>query len=330
MEITDRSDLGIDLNAPQTQDNGKPYWSYSLIHELGEGDIVFHYDKNRQAVTAWSRAAGSTWSDEVVWGSHGTVAREQGIRPYKRPGWRLALENFTELDKSVSLEEFRAREDAIEEMASELEKKYGRPVYLPFALSKRRVLRPAQGYLVKMPRELVLTVPTLRVAADRAEEFARVSARLAESSAVGARYRSANEEAAVSERDPFSIDPTLVERGLRGHAATQNLLAEHVRALGAEPRSPSAKEPNYDLAWELNGTVWVAEIKSMTNSNEEKQLRLGLGQILRYRQLLQIGDRRVRALIAAEKRPTDGQRWVELCESLEVLLTWPEKFEELQ
>jgi hypothetical protein len=58
-----------------------------------------------------------------------------------------------------------------------------------------------------------------------------------------------------------------------------------LREAGFEPRPWLPREPNFDLAWEADGTVFVAEIKSIADDNEEEQLRLGLGQVLRYRHL---------------------------------------------
>src|ERR1039458_3204792 len=84
LEITDRPDLGVDLKAPQLGDNGSEYWSYSLVTEVQDGDIVFHYHKPASAIVAWSRAVGTVWSEAIVWGSHGTVAREAGVVPYRR------------------------------------------------------------------------------------------------------------------------------------------------------------------------------------------------------------------------------------------------------
>ena len=78
-----------------------------------------------------------------------------------------------------------------------------------------------------------------------------------------------DEDVSVGTRDPFAVDPALVERGLRGHARTQNALATFVRSRGGSPRSPRPDEPNFDLAWELDGVTWVAEVKSTTDANEE-------------------------------------------------------------
>jgi len=41
LEITDRLDLGLDLNAHQFGRDGQEQWHYSLIHEVQSGDVVF-------------------------------------------------------------------------------------------------------------------------------------------------------------------------------------------------------------------------------------------------------------------------------------------------
>lgn len=121
-------------------------------------------------------------------------------------------------------------------------------------------------------------------------------------------------------RQPFSVDPALVERGLRGHADTQNALARVLSAAGIEPRSRLPHEPNYDLAWQIGNTVYVAEIKSITDENEEEQLRLGLGQVLRYRHRLgRLGHVDVVAVLVPERKPREDD-WRELCRELGVVL----------
>ena len=139
---------------------------------------------------------------------------------------------------------------------------------------------------------------------------------------LGCGYREADELAALAERDPFAVDPTLVERGVRGHATTQNHLAKHLRSLGIEPRSPTAAEPNFDIAWQVGESVFVAEVKSLTARNEEKQLRLGLGQVLRYAQQLGPG---AGAVLVVERQPSDAS-WGQLCQQLGIVLAWPEIF----
>lgn len=74
-EITDRPDLGADLKCPQTDESGKPHWSYSLIREVRPGDIVFHYWKPKRAIVGGSVAGGPLEDRAIVWAPHGTVGR---------------------------------------------------------------------------------------------------------------------------------------------------------------------------------------------------------------------------------------------------------------
>lgn len=331
LEITDRPDLGVDLRAPQTGDSGAPQWSYSLVTEAESGDVVFHYSKRSSAIVAWSVIDGDYWAEDIVWASHGTVAREAGVEPYRRPGWRRSLRGFSALPTPISLAQIRAAEPDLRTMVKELETTYGGSIYFPFALSELRPPRPTQGYLTKLPAAFVdLFDPMGKAAAtakhvDAIGESATV---LHPDQPLGVDYRRADEGVAASERDAFSVDPSLVERGLRGHASTQNALAAHVEALGLAPRSPRPDEPNFDLAWTDGDTRYVAEVKSTTISNAEKQLRLGLGQVLRYRQLLSDHGTATVAVLAVEGPPPPG--WTALCDSVGVRLVWPPDFQGLR
>jgi hypothetical protein len=129
---------------------------------------------------------------------------------------------------------------------------------------------------------------------------------------LGTSERPAADSASVAERAE-------VERRTRGHVATENGLAEFLRAQGIEPRSPAAGEPDFDLAWEHDGVTYVAEVKSITDADEERQLQLGLGRVLRHRQALSAGGGRVVAVLVPERRPTDPS-WAVLCEELGVVL----------
>lgn len=132
----------------------------------------------------------------------------------------------------------------------------------------------------------------------------------------------------VSESEPFARDPALVERSLRNHASTQNALADFVEAHGWEPRSPRAEEPNFDLLWSTADRVTVAEVKSIRPENEERQLRLALGQVLRYRQRLEDQYTNVVAVVAASSRPQD-ETWESLLSEHGVVLVWPGEFDRL-
>jgi hypothetical protein len=124
------------------------------------------------------------------------------------------------------------------------------------------------------------------------------------------------------------VDPDKVDRGNQAHAETQDALADFLRSRGIAPLAPTADEPEFDLAWDHNGTIYVAEVKSVTIENEEKQLRLGLGQVLRYRQALMLRGRAVMAVLVPEMKPTH-ESWMALCHELGVVLVWPDNFDVL-
>lgn len=135
---------------------------------------------------------------------------------------------------------------------------------------------------------------------------------------------------ASTPREPFTVDPDVVDRGNQGHATTQDALAVFLRSIGIEPRrSDTTCEPDYDLGWTQEDRIWIAEVKSTTSENEEHQLRLGLGQVLRYRHALAAFGRAVTAVLVPERRPSDV-RWIELCQALGVVLVWPGAFELLK
>jgi hypothetical protein len=87
-------------------------------------------------------------------------------------------------------------------------------------------------------------------------------------------------------------------------------------------------DAEFDLAWEVGDVIYVAEVKSITTANEEKQLRLGLGQVLRYQHHLRAGGRHVIAVLVPERQPSD-MSWEQTCAGLGVVLTWPGCFERL-
>jgi hypothetical protein len=142
-------------------------------------------------------------------------------------------------------------------------------------------------------------------------------------------YQPANETPATQLREPFSIDPNEVDRALGAHATTQNALAAWVRSKGMTPLRPGGSAADFDLAWDDGVTFTVAEVKSLTRSNENGQLRLGLGQVLHYTMLLGSNGRPIRAALAVERAPTD-QRWVGLCAAHGVTLVWPGEFDRLE
>ncbi len=126
----------------------------------------------------------------------------------------------------------------------------------------------------------------------------------------------------------FSVDPDTIDRGTNAHKDVQDQLADAVTARGWEPRSPSGSDPLFDIGWTVADMAWIAEVKSLTESNENRQLRLGLGQVLSYAYLVDWGAVANRPVLAVERKPSSAY-WPDLCASHGVKLSWPETFEEM-
>jgi hypothetical protein len=233
LETTDRPDIGVDLKAPQTTDSGQAnHASYVLIKEVRPGDVVLHYHLPSRKIALWSRVACDPLAEDIVWGSHGVVARRAGVEPYRRPGWRVLLEGPFEIPAPVTFDDLRAAEPAIRLAFDEVRGQQRGSLYLPLEISDKRPLRPTQFYLTKAPLPWLKAVPGLTaiLVASAITAGSDISgplqaAAMAEGDALGQQYVQADEDAATSAREPFNIDPNLVDRGLRGHARTQNALA---------------------------------------------------------------------------------------------------------
>lgn len=144
---------------------------------------------------------------------------------------------------------------------------------------------------------------------------------------IGRGYQPVDEKSKSAAKNPFEVDPNEVDRGLRGHAVTQNALASYVKTLGYQPLRPALGDPDFDLAWEVDGEIWVAEVKSMTAANATKQLRLALGQVLDYADRVASSGRKPRPVIATEGQPEP--RWIELCLRHGVVLVSVGRFDSL-
>lgn len=133
-------------------------------------------------------------------------------------------------------------------------------------------------------------------------------------------YRRAVANPSVTPATVFSIEADSLERALAGHASVQNALADFIRAYGFTPVSPGGCSPDFDVGW--HGTRFtVAEIKSLNGANTDRQLRIGLGQLLQYRTQLSSASDTADAVLAVEHAVDDT--WVQVCSSVGVILSWP-------
>lgn len=317
LETTGRHNIGANLLAPQHDDAGAENASYLLVTYVRDGDIVLHYDTNRRALVGWSRAAGGFWESEIVWASHAGSPKEAT----REAAWEHGVEGPFWFSQPITLEQLRTAEPAITAVHAQLQETHRRPLYFPFAISSRRPLRPTQFYMTKWPIALLDAIPGLKgqVGSMRAKAPEESPA----SSELGLPFAEVDEETEVAPPDPFTVDPAVVERGIAGHARTLNALARAVTALGHAPLRNGPNDPAFDLAWVGPTCLFVSEVKSISDTNEERQLRLGLGQVLRYRHLMARSGKQVVAVLAAERRPR-AKGWEELCKELGVTLVWPE------
>jgi hypothetical protein len=91
MEITDRDDLGANVQALQRDGSGRENWSYALVTALRPGDIVLHWHKTQRQVpgiVGYSRAVDGPFEDELVWHARGTYGAKAGppTSTRNRPG----------------------------------------------------------------------------------------------------------------------------------------------------------------------------------------------------------------------------------------------------
>lgn len=125
-----------------------------------------------------------------------------------------------------------------------------------------------------------------------------------------------------------------IDRGTQAHKDLEVELAERIRQYGFVPLSPRGGDEPFDGAWVADHVLYICEVKSTTSSNEESQLRLGLGQLLSYLHRTNINHWRdvqaVRGVLAIENAPAQSRSdWVDICAASGVRLAWPDRFSDL-
>ncbi|WP_157621799.1 hypothetical protein [Serinicoccus hydrothermalis] len=129
---------------------------------------------------------------------------------------------------------------------------------------------------------------------------------------------------------PWNADA--IDRGTKAHKDLEVEVAAHVRESGLLPLSPCGGDEPFDVAWVADSVLYVCEVKSLTDANQESQLRLGLGQLLAY--LFRTKAEhwpdidRMRGVLAVEG-PPKRLDWVDIRAEHGVTLTWPGRFPEV-
>lgn len=159
LESTDRADLGADLRSVCRDARGLENWRHTLFRHALPGDVVFHYDKRRQAVVRVSRIAGAPEPIELLWLPRGPTTRRSVVSTVQ-PGYRMALAHGADLAEPVTLAQLRAARDDLAQVLTGLRARHRGAFYFPFEISGRPV-RLLQGYAFKLPADVLTIFPQL-------------------------------------------------------------------------------------------------------------------------------------------------------------------------
>jgi len=311
-EITDREDIGADLKCPQTNEAGKPYWSYSLIHAVWPGDVVFHYSTNAKAYLAASVAGGPLEERSIVWTPHGTVGRSKTEQRPARPGWWRPLYGLTPVEPALTLADLQADEAWIREWISAKEKVGA--VAAPIQLYPGK-LRAAQGYLTKMPADFVDRWASLSKTIDR---LATVQDDLTD---LAQRFpgRVPAEDLEFKpkpETDYVAVVKGGVQRRSRNHERLVRVAAEYFKARGG---NVGTKHPLDLLMTSPFSIIFEAKVRASVQPGFA--IREAVGQLLEYRHF--VGPRDALLCILLDANPGDQLvKYVE--DALDMLLLWSE------
>lgn len=143
----------------------------------------------------------------------------------------------------------------------------------------------------------------------------------------GLPYRRASDQNAQADSLPrVVVDLDALDRATRRHMALQNRLFDALRERDVNALSPNNHEPQFDLGFVHADIRVVVEVKSGVPPSPQ-QVRLGVGQVLEYRALLeeQVGPPVVPALFL-EKAPP--RPWPALATTLGVHLITADRLED--
>jgi hypothetical protein len=116
----------------------------------------------------------------------------------------------------------------------------------------------------------------------------------------------------------YLIDHTKRERAHHCHRMLTRLVARKIRLAGAIPK----RSPLIDLAANLQGLIYLFEIKSITATNERAQVRRGLSQLYEYRYLYRLPKARLVLVIQNPLSARCGWMADYLMSDREVFLAW--------
>lgn len=132
----------------------------------------------------------------------------------------------------------------------------------------------------------------------------------------------------VHEPSELTLNLDALDRGTAAHEATVAALSRTLERRGLLPQRPGRHAPAFDVGWTEDGGVNIAEVKSLTGTDQTQQIRLGLGQVLDYAQQIRLSwlsSSPVQPVLVLEHEPSHP-RWTETASSAGVKLIWGPTF----
>ena len=113
------------------------------------------------------------------------------------------------------------------------------------------------------------------------------------------------------------MDLSGLDKGTAAHESTISALIKYLAQRDIAVHTFARNSPQFDAGWVVEDEVFIAEVKSLTGTSQDQQIRLGIGQVLDYAHQLQRpgSGHSIRPTLVLEKRPADG-RWASLAQAV--------------
>jgi len=293
-EVTDRSDVGADLRAPQKNEAGQDYWSYSLIANVMPGDLVFHYSTRERAFIGASVAGGPMEPRPIIWSPHGTTGRAKTSERHERPGYWRPLFGYRAATTALRLSSIDEPNESTWLRSWIEAHRKDEPLRLPFQIRKDG-LRAGQGYLFKMPAEFVERWEALRELADaldaRAEDIsAIVLDEIPEAKTPPTRFQP------KSEADYTAVISATVQRRTRTHEKLVRIAGACLTARGFTVSNPHPKDLEI-----ISPVSVIVEAKVVRDRDPLLAARESVGQLHEYRYF--IGPHQASLALLLDREP---------------------------
>lgn len=125
----------------------------------------------------------------------------------------------------------------------------------------------------------------------------------------------------------LTLDLNRLDEATAVHEVTVGALIAHLSRQGIEACTHASGAPAFDAGWSRGEDIFVAEVKSLTGTREDQQIRLGIGQILDYAHQLRSAHPStvIHPVLVLEKHPS-AVRWTALADDVGLRLTWAPDF----